>query len=145
MTFHYGTKIGDFATVDEAEKAAIAKHAHYYTDPAGWLIRCDAVRYAGCSLDANGGENYYTADPALEFFAFPVKRWTPHGATIMEIWSGAKERWVDLRDDAKQWASRSGKEAVKQLAERRRRQIYILNRKMRRAELDLALAERTWL
>lgn len=66
------------------------------------LWRVEAVRYAGCSLDVNGGENYYTTDARLELFGIAVKKWTPQGARVEH-----GDRWVNLSDDAKQWASRT--------------------------------------
>jgi len=50
-----------------------------------------------------------------------------------------------LRAGAKQWASRSVREAIEQLQERRRRQIWVLERKLSRARDDHYLAERTLL
>ncbi len=133
----YGTKItGDF---DKAQAEAIARHSHYY-DPVGWLFRVEAVSYSYV-VDADRDE-YGSTDPALEVQAYPVLRWTPCGASLKNIWSGAKPKWVDLRPEAKQWASRSVREAVEQLAERRRRQLYVLARQTRRAEYERDLAER---
>jgi hypothetical protein len=79
----------------------------------------------------------------LEVHAYPVLRETPCGATLLNIWSGARPKWVDLREGAKQWASRSVREAVEQFAERRRRQVWILNRQVLRAEYERDLATRT--
>ena len=133
----YGTKVtGDF---DAAQAEAIARHSHYY-DPVGWLFRADVVSYAYC-VDPDYDVWGSTAGQ-IEVQAFPVLRWTPCGATLKNIWSGAKPKWVDLRPGAKQWASRSVREAVEQLAERRRRQIYVLQRKISRAEYDRDLAQR---
>ena len=136
---HYGTVIRRGAIL-EAETAARKCHSHYY-NPVGWLYRVVANRYSGCSLDVNGCENYYTSSPQLEAFAFPVERWTPHGATLKDIWSGARKRWVDLRPGAKQWASRTVEEAIGQLAQRRRRQLWVLGKQIRRAEEEKHLAE----
>ena len=42
----YCTPVADFATIELAEAAAIARHSHYYTDVAGWVFRADVVSYA---------------------------------------------------------------------------------------------------
>lgn len=99
------------------------------------LWRVEAVRYAGCSLDVNGCENYYTTDSRLELFGIAVKKWTEHGARIEH-----GNRWVDLRDGAKQWASRTPLAALAQFETRRKAQIYILERQLSRARVELALA-----
>ncbi len=133
----YGTKItGDF---DKVQAEAIARESRY-GDPVGWLFRVEAVSYSYV-VDADR-EEYGSTTPALEVQAYAVTRWTPCGATLRDIWSGAKPKWVDLRPGAKQWASRSVREAVEQLAERRRRQLYVLARQTRRAEYERDLAER---
>lgn len=140
MRFAYGTPVRDYASLEDAQDAAIKRHSHYYTNSPGWLLRADVVSYAYC-IDPEGDYWGSTAG-RVELFAFPVKRFTPHGATLREIWSGARERWVDLRP-GKQWASRTAEEAIRQLAERRRRHLYILSGKTKRAEYDRDLAERT--
>lgn len=134
MRLAYGTALRDHATIEDAEEAAIARHSYYYTDVAGWLIRADVVRYS-YTVDADR-EHYGVTDGQIELWAFPVERWTPCGATMKDIWSGSGLRWVDLRPGAKQWASRTAIEAVAQLDERRRRLIYILERKLDRARDD---------
>lgn len=137
----YGTKInGDFA---EAEAIAVKRHSHYYTDVEGWLFRVDTVRYAYC-LDPDG-DVWGSTDPTLEVQAYPVLRWTPCGATVKDIWGGKGDKWVDLRPNAKQWASRSVREAIEQLQERRRRQIWVLERKLSRARDDHYLTARALL
>ncbi len=140
MALHYGTPLRDFADPALAQEAAIAKHSHFHVDQPGWLIRVEACRYAyvvNAEYDEGG-----TTDPRLELFAFPVKRFTEHGATMKDIWNGARERWVDLRPGAKQWASRTVGEAIEQFAERRRRQLWILRKQIERAERELMLAGR---
>lgn len=137
----YGTEVRSAAQIEAAAQAAIARHSHYYTDVAGWLIRAEANRYSSCVLDVNGREDYYVSDPRIELFAFPVLRFTPCGATLKDIWSSAKQRWVDLRPGAKQWASRTGTEAIEQLRERRRRQVWVISRQQRRAEDDMAVCD----
>lgn len=140
MSLAYGTVLTRYATIEEAQAAAVAKHSHYYTDPVGWVFRAEVVRYS-YTIDADR-EWYGTTDGAVEIFAFPVRRFTPNGATIQNLWSGAREKWTDLRPGAKQWASRTAREALEQLAERRRRQLWVLNRKVQRAEYDMKLAKR---
>ena len=135
---HYGTVI-EHGKIAEAEEAARKSKSYY--DPVGWLYRVEAVSYSCCSISEYGAEDYYSSAPRLEAFAFPVRRWTEHGATLDHEWSGARRRWVDLRPLAKQWASRSVAEAIRQLAERRRRQLYILGKQVRRAEEELRLTQ----
>lgn len=137
----YGTEVRSAAQIEAAAQAAIERHSHYYTDVAGWLIRAEANRYSSCVLDVNGCEDYYVSGPQIELFAFPVLRFTPLGATLKDIWSGAKQRWVNLQPGAKQWASRTGAEAIEQLRERRRRQVWVISRQMRRAETDMAVCD----
>lgn len=141
MGLAYGTKIKSLADATQAGEEAVARHSHYYTDTPGWLFRVEAVRYSTATLTVWGGEEYGTTAPALELFAFPVKRWTPCGATLRDIWSGARERFVDLRPDAKQWASRTPEEAVRQLLARRRRQDWVLSRKLDRCRDEMRLCE----
>ena len=72
--------------------------------PHDILWRVEAVRYSQC-VDPEA-ERYETTPPRLELFGLTVLRFTPHGATLHEM-SGARRRWVDLRPDAKQYASRT--------------------------------------
>lgn len=139
MRLAYGIALRDHATIEGAEAAAIARHSHYYTDVAGWLIRADVVRYSH-TVDADR-EEYGITSGQIELWAFPVERWTQHGATMKDIWSGSRRRWVDLRPGAKQWASRTALEAVAQLDERRRRLIYVLERKLDRARDDRQIVQ----
>lgn len=145
MGLHYGTEVRKHPSLEAAGEAAIARHSHYYTEAAGWLLRAEAVRYAAIApyADPVSGEGeWYTSDPQIELFAFPVLRWTPCGATIEPIWGHRTRSWVDLRDPDKQWASRTAEEAVRQLMLRRRRQRYILGRQMERARREESLAFR---
>lgn len=140
MGFAYGTPISRYTSLEEAGAATITKHSHYYyADAPGWLLRAEAVSYS-YAVDADR-EEYGSTAPAIELWAFPVDRFTPLGATLQNIWSGARKRWVDLRP-GKQWASRTAEEAVQQLADRRKRQLYILARQTRRAEFEVELAQR---
>lgn len=112
---------------DEAQSAAM-RHNIAGTEA---LWRVEAVRYSYIA-DAES-ERYDVTDPKLELFLVSVRRWTSHGA---RLYSG---RWVDLRDGAKQWASRTPAQALDQFALRRERQIYILERQLARARNELAL------
>lgn len=141
MSNHYGAPVRDYRSIEEATNLAIERHNHYYTDVTGWLIRAEANRYSSCTLDANGCEDYHTSGPQIELFAFPVLRFTPCGATLKDIWSGTRQRWVDLRPGAKQWASRTGREAIEQLLERRRRQVWVISRQIARANDDMLVCE----
>lgn len=142
MGLAYGTPVtGD---LDAAEQAAIAKHSHYYTDAVGWVIRAEAVRYAAIQPYADpisGDGEWYTTHPRIELFAFPVVRWTPCGATIKNIWGRRYSTFVDLRPGHKQYASRTAREAVEQLVERRRRQMHVLDRQRARAADEKHVAE----
>lgn len=136
---HYGTPLGDTAE-------AAARERHHYPEAVGWLYRVVANRYAAVHHDGyseSGHGEWYTTGPTLEVFAFPVLRWTPKGATIKDIWGRRSlTRWVNLEPGSKQYASRTATEAVEQLAERRRRQLYILAKQTRRAQEELALCEK---
>lgn len=138
MTRHYGTPVH----LEDLEAASVQAQQRLAGDgdEVGVLFRVEAVRYSGCALTEWGGEDYYVTDPKLETHAYWVHKWTEHGATLREM-NGARRRWVDLRPGAKQWASRDLGEAVRQFAERRRRQIYVLNRQLDRAKAELALTE----
>lgn len=137
----YGTPIAQ--TVDGLQCAAAEWQALAHTIPGDYLFRVEAVSYSQ-TIDADR-EEYGSTDPRLEIFPLEVLRWTEHGATLREM-SGARNRWVDLRTDAKQYASRTVAEAVEQFSKRRRAQIYILQRQLRRAERELALTQpqTTW-
>lgn len=104
-----------------------------WVDGFEYLWRVEGVRYSGCEIDQFGLENYYLTDPRLELFAVSVKKWTPTGA---RLWTG---RHVDLRDGAKQFASRTVAEALAQFERRRRAQIWILERQLLRAKTELRL------
>lgn len=133
----YGTPVdlGDLETTTVLAQQRLAGDG----DEVGVLFRVEAVRYAGCQLTEWGGEDYYVTDPKLEVFAFWVHNWTEYGATLRDEWSGSRRRWVDLRSPGKQWASRTIGQAVEQFADRRRRQIWILKRQLRRARDELRL------
>jgi hypothetical protein len=108
----------------------------------GVLFRVEAVRYAAITPYADpitGDGEWYTTDPKLELFAYGVHKWTEHGATLKDEWSGSRRRWVDLRSPGKQWASHTAEEAVLQFAQRRKRQIWILERQLKRARMELGL------
>lgn len=143
----YGTPIPqttDGPQCEAAQRSAEDKlQRQYQGTPPEVLWRVEAVSYAACSLDVNGGEHYYSTDPRLEVFALEVLRWTEHGATLRET-TGARNRWVNLQPGAKQYASRTVAEAVEQFANRRRAQIYILQRQLARAERELALTLPKW-
>lgn len=108
------------------------------TVPGDYLFRVEAVSYSEV-IDAEA-ERYGSTPPRLELFPLQVRKWTQHGATLEE-YSGMRRRWVDLRPDAKQYASRTAAEAIEQFAKRRRAQIYILQAQIARAERELALTQ----
>lgn len=138
--FAYNTPVGTDGFAAEVE--AIRRHSHHYTDAAGWLFRADTVRYS-YTVDADR-EHYGTTAPRIELRAYPVVRWTPKGATLRDIWGGGGTRWTTLGAYCKQYASRTARDAVAQLLERRRRQLWVLSRKIDHAEEDRCLAE-MWL
>jgi hypothetical protein len=129
----YGYAIDANAGLDHAQAKVLAR-----TIPGDYLFRVEAVSYS-YTVDADR-EEYGSTDPRLEAFALEVLRFTEHGATLREM-SGARNRWVNLRPGAKQYASRTVAEAVEQFASRRRAQIYILRRQLARAERELALTQ----
>lgn len=143
MTLHYGSPFSApgiafsmLPFLPEAERTEREKWTRWCGGETPDLVwRIEAVSYSACSIDQFGGENYYSTDPRLELFGIPVVRWTEHGATV----NHAGRTWTDLREGNKQWASLTPADALKEFAERRRRQIYILERKLRRARLELGL------
>lgn len=102
-------------------------------------VSCAAISHYACPVSGEG--EWYTTPPRLELFGYDVHKWTEHGATLNHCWSGARRRWVDLRPGAKQWASRTAREAVEQFALRRKRQLYVLKRQIARAEEELSLTD----
>lgn len=143
MGMAYGVKLTGLDR-DSLEAASVLAQQRLPMDgtEVGVLFRVEAVRYAGCTLTEYDTEDYYVTDARLEVFPFAVQRFTEHGATLCytEL-AGGRHKWVDLRKDAKQWASRSVTDAVAQFADRRKRQIYILNRQLARAQAELALTQ----
>lgn len=130
MSMAYGQPLkwnGETFNFDEAQREAM-RHNIAGTEA---LWRVEAVRYS-YTIDPDI-EWYGVTDPALELFLISVKHWTEHGA---RLFSG---KWVDLRDGAKQWASRTPAIALDQFALRRERQIYILEKQLARARDELAL------
>ena len=147
MTMAYGVPIrgpDDFA---EAERKARARHDHYYADAPGWCYRAESVSYAAIQPYADpvsGDGEWYTTDPVIEIFAYPVVRWTPCGATIRDIWGRNTEtRFTDLRPNAKTFASRTARDAISALMRRRESQVYVLNKIMGRAKRDITLCSDT--
>lgn len=138
----YGTPIGNRASVEEWEQAARQHEESFGRDPSQMLFRVEAIQPYADEVTGDGA--WYVTDHRLELSTFRVLRWTPCGARLAG-WSGGSsgtsERWVDLRDGHKQWASRTAAEALEQFRQRRKAQVYILKRQLRRAERELALAE----
>jgi hypothetical protein len=142
MTRAYGTPV----RLDDLEEATVLAQQRLAGDgdEVGVLFRVEAVRYAAVSYPAycDGHGEWYTTDPRLEVHAYWVNNWTEHGATLRHTEPRSfRPKWVDLRPGAKQWASRDVAEAVRQFAERRRRQIYVLERQLARAMRELALTQ----
>lgn len=104
----------------------------------GILYRVEAVSYS-VVIDADR-EEYGSTDAQLELFGYLVKNWTEYGATLLYNWSGARRRWVNLRP-GNNWASRSAAEAVHQFRLRRERQVFVLERQIRRAQREWDLTQ----
>lgn len=139
MGLAYGSKLEYFPNLEAAGRHAV--DTAYYSSGSravGFLFRVEGVSY---SMLTGDGDRYGSTGPSLELFAFPVRRFTPCGATLLDVWSGARERFVDLRPNAKQWASRTPEEAVRQLLERRRRQDWILSRKLDRCREEMLMCK----
>lgn len=134
----YGTKLTHFATIEAAESHALDSAYYPSGDTApGFVYRVEAVSYSVC-VDPDR-EEYSSTSPVLEVNVYSVRNWTAHGATL-DIYSGARPKWVDLRPGAKQWASRTAREAVHQFLNRRNRQIWVLDRQLQRAKFEAGLA-----
>ena len=133
----YGTPLRDHPTIEAAEQAALDRCRRF-----GWqgdvLYRVSAVSYA---VSDEWGD-WRSTGPRLELDTHAVAKWTPCGARLHYAErAGADGKWVDLRPDRKQWASRTAREALDQFLARRKGQIHILERQLSRAreEHDLAL------
>ena len=126
MSRAYGTPIRGL-DLDAAQTEAMRRTVAGFE----YLWRVEAVRYAYV-VDAEYDE-WSTTHPQLELFPLSVKKWTPTGA---RLWEG---RHVDLRDGAKQYASKTVTEALAQFRRRREAQIWILKKQLARAESELAL------
>lgn len=135
----YGTKLAGIS-FEDAERDWFERRYAELDVGEGLLFRAEAVSYSYV-IDADR-EEYGSTSPQLELFGYQVLRWTPHGATLKHVYSGARPKWVDLRPGAKQWASRTAREAVEQFRDRRQRQLYVLARQRRRAKAELNLAVR---
>jgi len=134
----YGTKIRDFATIEDAERHALDSAYFPQGGACGWVYRVEAVSYSYV-IDADY-EEYGSTGPELEIIAYRVRNWTQHGATLDGLYSGAKLKWVDLRPGGKQWASRTAREAVEQFLARRKRQMWVLSGQLDRAKYEAGLA-----
>jgi hypothetical protein len=121
---------GDRFDFDEAERKARGGCS------GDVLWRVESVSYSYI-VDAET-DHYGSTDPRLELFSVRVIRWTPAGATVAEP-AGVRDKWVDLRDGAHQWASRTPAEALDQFKARRERQLWVLRRQIQRAKQDLTL------
>lgn len=131
----YGTKVDYQTSLADVEQILREQHQRAYNEPVEVLFRAEVVRYS-CVIDADRGE-YGVTGGQVEFFAFVVKNRTPLGATLLHEWSGSRRRWVDLRPNALQWASRTALEALEMLKIRRNRQRYVLSRKLDRCDEDI--------
>lgn len=127
------------ADLEAAERDWTERRLQTIPHELGVLYRVEAVSYAYC-IDPDT-DHWGRTDPRLELFGYAVKRWTEHGATLKHSYSGCRKRWVDLRPGANQWASRTAHEAIEQFAQRRKRQLWILNKQTKRAERELALTD----
>ena len=135
---------GEPVTADRSLDAAHTALMRGRTSEQGWLYRIDAVSYSQC-VDPER-EVFVSSPPQLELSAYEVRRWTPHGATLVGMSDhGFRDRWVDLRPERGwQWASRTPGEAVIHFRNRRRAQLQKLERQFNRAREELHLAGETW-
>lgn len=117
----------------ECRSERIAKRLHhvYGKPPEGvdvlWRVEARSYSYV---IDADR-EEYGTTAPRLELSWHRVQRRTPKGAWIYD-------KFV-LLTAGKRWACNTIDEAVESFAARRRRQVKILEAKLKRAKFELEL------
>lgn len=131
----YGATADGHSSLAEVEQELREQHQRAYDHPVEVLFKADVVRYS-YTVNADR-EEYGTTGGRVELFAFVVKNRTPLGATLLHEWSGSRRRWVDLRPNALQWASRTALEALEMLKIRRNRQRYVLSHKLDRCDEDI--------
>lgn len=105
------------------------------------LWRCEAKRYASFDDD---GDVSYISPPRLELHWIRVDRRTPKGAWIFRERAGelqiSRGKFINLARN-KAYARNTVEEAVRDFAERRKRQIGILKGQLQRAEQELQLTK----
>lgn len=97
------------------------------------LWRCEVNRYSYV-IDADRDE-YGTTDPRVELRWYYVERRTPKGA-----WLAGQ---FVLLSHRKRFAAPTAEEALADFAGRRERQIYILEKNLRKAQSELAMVQST--
>lgn len=97
--------------------------------------------YSGVSIDAGGGENFYSIGPKIELREFTITKETPCGFWITEEcgFLSTKPRWIS-KTSRKKYACLSKEEGLKSFIRRKRRQCSILSTQLQRAEDALANA-----
>lgn len=92
--------------------------------------------YAGCSIDACGGEEYYSIGPIIECDEYKVVKETPKGYWIrlgIGDFLGSETRWVG-KEHRKKFAHLTKRDALKSFIARKSRQCSILSAQLKRAE-----------
>lgn len=118
-----------YGTIGDAERVCRG----LFEDGARLAFRVEAQSYAYFIGPCD--DDWGSTDPRLELSAYRVLKVTPKGFWI------EGDRWISDDPDRKQWASRSALTALDQFVNRRRAQIHILERQLRRAKQELALCE----
>lgn len=99
-----------------------------------WRVQ---ARHRDYFVDDSGDIQFVGGSPRLELTWYRVQKWTRCGARL----SCGIYVNLDKRISRREWASRTKEEALVSFAEKRKRQIVILNRQLRIAKLELELAQ----
>ena len=150
MAYHPKLK-RDLSNLEEEAKEAEKYHSNepgtinrIPGEIVGYLYRVYDQRYSTCSFSTVGHEEYGLTDLQLEIEAFPVKKWTPTGATLWKKITlrgeeeGKRHKHVRL-GGRKEFASRTPQRAIEQFRGRRLRQIEILKGQIAHAKLCVEL------
>lgn len=97
------------------------------------MWRCDARRYSYTIDD----DVYGLTDPRIELTWWPIKHRTPCGVRL----ECGKLVFTGDHVTRRKWASPTPKQAVESYIAKRKRQISILESQVRRAQVELSLAE----
>jgi len=102
----------------------------------GFLYRFDYKRYSYI-VDAEREE--YSSYAVLELYAYPVKKWTPHGATL-HCYSGTRHKFVNL-EATKRFAWKTVDEALESFIARKKKEISIYESRIAEALRGIEAAE----